>query len=336
MLAKFGRGFRNTPCEKKRLVVLKREGSKIVKEGGKRPMEPKITVTDPFKLCSVGTVKRLLLEHKIRPSKAMGQSFIVNKSALEKIVNAAGLKPNDGAFEVGTGLGALTAALAQKSQVVISVEKDRRLFSVAQSLLSSAQNVILVCDDALTANWRKMLEEHKQVKVWKFVSNLPYSVSKPLLMRLMRERRLFESAVVTVQREVAQRMVAKPNGEGYSILSIAIQFYADARILFNLPPTSFHPEPEVWSSVVKLEFLPKPRVEVSDESWFFKVAEAVLMQRRKTVVNALHIRFSLPKGLLKDLLQMCGIDPERRGETLTLKELALLAENLRQSLNPQQ
>jgi 16S rRNA (adenine1518-N6/adenine1519-N6)-dimethyltransferase len=151
-------------------------------------------------------------------------------------------------------------------------------------------------------------------------------------MRLMRERHLFPLAVVTVQREVAQRMTAKPGDEGYSILSIAVQFYADVRILFNLPPTSFYPEPEVWSSVVKLQFLSQPRVNVSDERWFFKVAEAVLMQRRKTITNALHIRFGLPKGLLAELLQSCGIDPERRGETLSIHELAQLAENLRQNL----
>ncbi|MFN4180369.1 MAG: 16S rRNA (adenine(1518)-N(6)/adenine(1519)-N(6))-dimethyltransferase RsmA, partial [Armatimonadota bacterium] len=293
-------------------------------------MERRIAISDPFKLCSVGTVKRLLLEHKIRPSKAMGQSFIVNRSALERIVAAAELKSDDGAFEVGTGFGTLTAALAHNCQIVVSIEKDRRLFSVAQSLLSPFQNIVLTCDDALTADWEAALKECKQVDSWKFVSNLPYAISKPLLMRLMRERHLFDLAVVTVQREVAQRMVAKPNTEGYSILSIATQFYADAHILFNLPPTSFYPEPEVWSSVVKLQFLPKPRVEVSDEKWFFKVAEAVLMQRRKTVVNALHIRLSLPKGLLKELLQGCGIDPERRGETLTLQELAQLSENLRQ------
>ncbi|MCS7192717.1 MAG: 16S rRNA (adenine(1518)-N(6)/adenine(1519)-N(6))-dimethyltransferase RsmA [Armatimonadetes bacterium] len=296
-------------------------------------MERKISIADPFKLCSIGTVKRLLLEHKIHPSKVMGQSFIVNKSALERIVNAAELKPNEGAFEVGTGFGALTAALAQKCQVIVSLEKDKRLFSLAQSLLSSFQNVVLVCDDALIANWKKMLEMQEGIERWKFISNLPYSISKPLLMRLLKERQLFDSAVVTVQHEVAQRIVAKPNDEGYSILSIAVQFYAEPCILFKLPPTSFYPEPEVWSSVVKLRFLPQPRVKVSDRQWFFKVAEAVLMQRRKTLINALHIRFGFDKVLLKNLLQSCGIDPERRGETLSLEELAQLAEILLQS-NP--
>jgi 16S rRNA (adenine1518-N6/adenine1519-N6)-dimethyltransferase len=262
----------------------------------------------------------------------MGQSFIVNRSALERIVNSAELKPDEGAFEIGTGFGTLTAALAQKCRVVISLEKDRHLFSVAETLLKPLANVRLICDDALTADWEALIREHGEVARWKFVSNLPYAISKPLLMRLMRERHLFPLAVVTVQREVAQRMTAKPGDEGYSILSIAVQFYADVRILFNLPPTSFYPEPEVWSSVVKLQFLSQPRVNVSDERWFFKVAEAVLMQRRKTITNALHIRFGLPKGLLAELLQSCGIDPERRGETLSIHELAQLAENLRQNL----
>lgn len=258
----------------------------------------------------------------------MGQSFIVNRSALEKIVNAAELKPDEGVFEVGTGFGTLTAALAQKCQVVISLEKDKRLFSAAENLLKPLTNVILILGDALTEDWEALIRKHSRVSLWKFVSNLPYAVSKPLLMRLVKKRHLFNSAVVTVQREVAQRMVAKPGGEGYGILSIAVQLYADACILFDLSPKSFFPEPEVWSSVVKLQFLPRPRVAVSDEKWFFQVAEAVLMQRRKTLTNALHNRFGLPKDTLAKLLSDLNIAPERRGETLSIQELALLAENL--------
>ncbi len=293
-------------------------------------MEQKVQPFDPFKICSVGTVRRLLLEHQIKPSKAMGQSFIVNKSALERIVNAAELSSDEGAFEVGTGFGALTGALAQKCQVVVSLEKDKRLFSAAQKLLEPMPNITLVHGDALIEDWGSLLKEHSQVSCWKFVSNLPYAISKPLLMRLIRERHLFALAVVTVQREVAQRMVAKPSEEGYSILSIAVQLYAEPKIVLNLPPTSFYPEPEVWSSVVKLRFLQHPKVEVSDERWFFKVAEAILLQRRKTVLNALHIRFGVHKIALKDLLTKCDIDPERRGETLDLRELAKLAEALRE------
>ncbi len=284
---------------------------------------------DPLRLCSVGTVRRLLLEHKIQPSKAMGQSFLVNRSALAKIVNAAELTPEEGVLEIGTGFGTLTAALAQQCRQVVSVEKDRRLFTVAQSLLSSFPNIALYCADGLQVDWQSLLEAHEGVTQWKFVSNLPYAISKPLLMRLMKERHLFAGAVVTVQREVAQRMAAQPGNEGYSILSVAVQFYADVRVLFHLPPTSFYPEPEVWSSVVKVQFLPQPRVAVSDERWFFRVAEAVLLQRRKTVVNALHHRFHMPKDGLRKVLKECAIDPEQRGETLSLSELAQLAETLR-------
>ncbi len=290
--------------------------------------QPTERQTDPLKLCSVGTVRRLLLEHRFRPSKVMGQSFFVNRSALAKIVAAAELSPTDGVLEIGTGFGTLTAALAQHSQVVVSVEKDQRLFSIAQSLLADLDNVVLHCEDALTADWERLLEGHS-VERWKFVSNLPYSVSKPLLMRLVQRRHLFSDAVVTVQREVAQRIAAKPGSEGYSILSVAVQLYADVRLLFNLPPNSFYPEPEVWSSVVKLRFLPQTRVPVDDERWFFRVAEAVMMQRRKTIVNALHNRFGISKSLLLQVLLECGLDADKRGETLTLEELARLAKTLK-------
>jgi len=283
---------------------------------------------DPLRLCSVGAVRRLLLEHQIRPSKTMGQSFIVNRTALAKIVEAAELTAEDGVLEVGTGFGTLTASLAQRCRVVVSLEKDRRLFSVAQSLLVPLDNVALYWADALTVDWAQLLRNH-EVARWKFVSNLPYAISKPLLMRLLYKRHLFADATVTVQREVAQRMVAKPGDEGYSLLSVAVQFYAEPRILFHLPPTSFFPEPEVWSSVVKVRLLPQPRMEVQDERWFFRVAEAVLMHRRKTIVNALHQRFGIPKDRLTATLQSCSIPPDRRGETLWLDELARLADALR-------
>lgn len=283
---------------------------------------------DPLRLCSVKAVRRLLTEHRLRPSKAMGQSFIVNRCALAKILEAADLQPDDGILEIGTGLGTLTAALATRCQQVVTLEKDRRLVATVGSLLLPFANVALHHADGLTADWGSLLRRHPKVRRWKFVSNLPYAISKPLLMRLIRERHLFADATVTVQREVAQRMAAQPGADGYGILTVAVQLYADVEVVATLPPKSFYPEPEVWSSVVKVSFLPKPRVAVSDERFFFRVTEGVLMQRRKTVVNALSNRLGIPKEKAQGVLQACGIDPKRRGETLTLDELAQLVEQL--------
>lgn len=294
-------------------------------------MRREIRVVDPLNLCSQGAVRRLLAEHRVQPSKGMGQSFIVNRSALTKIVTAVNFYPEEGAFEVGTGLGTLTASLAIRVKRVVSVEKDARLFSIARALLAPYPNITVYHADALTANWMTLLNRHPEVSGWWFIANLPYGISKPVLMRLIRERHLFLGAVVTVQREVAQRMTAKPGGENYSILTVAIRLYADARILATFPPTSFFPTPEVWSAVVKMDFLPEPRVPVGDERWFFRLAEAVLMHRRKKVVNALQLRLGVPKRLAEKALQACGIDPERRGETLSLKELAELAATLNPS-----
>ncbi len=291
--------------------------------------EGKERALDPLRLCSVGTVRRLLLEHQIRPSKAMGQSFLVNRTVLAKIVQAAELQPDDGAFEVGTGFGTLTAALATQCRQVVSLEKDKRLADIARKLLSPFPNIVVHQTDALTAHWSELLNNTHFVARWKFVANLPYAISKPLLMKLLRERHLFADATVTVQREVAQRMVAQAGQDNYSILSVAVQLYADARIVATVSPTSFYPEPEVWSAVVKLTFLPAPRVPVADERFFFRVAEAVLAHRRKTVANALHHRLGVPKERASQILRECGIDPERRGETLMLTELAQLTERLR-------
>ena len=293
--------------------------------------EGKERALDPLRLCSVGTVRRLLLEHQIRPSKAMGQSFLVNRRVLAKILDAAELQPDDGAFEVGTGFGTLTAALATQCRQVVSLEKDKRLAEIARKLLLPFPNIVVPQADALTVNWSELLNAHFVAR-WKFVANLPYAIGKPLLMRLLRERHLFADATVTVQREVAQRMVAQAGQDNYSILSVAVQLYADVRVVATVPPTSFYPEPEVWSAVVKLTFLPAPRVSVADERFFFRVAEAVLLHRRKTVANALHHRLGIPKEPASQILRDCGIDPERRGETLSLTELARLTGRLKEEM----
>ncbi|MFA0761985.1 MAG: hypothetical protein HZLCBSQH_002097 [Candidatus Fervidibacterota bacterium] len=293
--------------------------------------EGKERALDPLRLCSVGTVRRLLLEHQIRPSKAMGQSFLVNRRVLAKILEAAELQPDDGAFEVGTGFGTLTAALATQCRQVVSLEKDKRLAEIARKLLLPFPNIVVHQADALTVNWSELLNAHFVAR-WKFVANLPYAIGKPLLMRLLRERHLFADATVTVQREVAQRMVAQAGQDNYSILSVAVQLYADVRVVATVPPTSFYPEPEVWSAIVKLTFLPAPRVSVADERFFFRVAEAVLLHRRKTVANALHHRLGIPKEPASQILRDCGIDPERRGETLSLTELARLTGRLKEEM----
>lgn len=283
---------------------------------------------DPLDLCSRSAVKRLLIAHYLRPSKTMGQTFIVSRTALAKILQAAKLNPDDGVLEIGTGFGTMTGALSVRVRQVVSLEKDRRLFAIAQSLLKPFGNVELHLADALTSDWEGILKKHPYVERWRFVSNLPYSISKPVLMRLVRERNLFTDATVTVQREVAQRIGAKPGSKSYGILTVVVQLYADVSIIATLPPTSFHPPPEVWSAVVHLRFLPQQRVEVSDESLFSRVAEAALMQRRKTLVNALSNRLGILKEKVQALLQACGINPERRGETLTLVELAKLTKAL--------
>jgi 16S rRNA (adenine1518-N6/adenine1519-N6)-dimethyltransferase len=306
------------------IKVTERETTPTMQERAKR------LALDPLNLCSVGTVRRLLLEHRIRPSKALGQSFLVSRSALAVIVETAALQPSDGVLEVGTGLGTLTAALAQRCRRTVSLEKDRRLFAIAVQQLAAFPNVVVYHADALVAQWRDLLERNADGVVrWKFVSNLPYAVSKPLLMRLLRERHLFADATVTVQREVAQRLVAKPGQSNYSVLSVAFQLYGEAHLAATLPPTSFFPPPEVWSTVVHIRFLPVPRVPVADERFFFRVAEAALMQRRKTLANALSGGLRLPKDRITAVLRSCGIEPERRGETLTLVELARLADALK-------
>jgi 16S rRNA A1518/A1519 N6-dimethyltransferase RsmA/KsgA/DIM1 with predicted DNA glycosylase/AP lyase activity len=213
-------------------------------------------------------VRRLLLEHQIRPVQSDGAKFFWStERCWRKSFRAAELQPDDGAFEVGTGFGTLTAVLATRCRQVVSLEKDKRLADIARKLLSPFPNIVVHQTDALTAHWSELLNAHPVTR-WKFVANLPYAISKPLLMRLLRERHLFADATVTVQREVAQRMVAQAGQDNYSILSVAVQLYADARIIATVPPTSFYPEPRSLVGGREVDFL----------------ASAQISRRRRTVL----------------------------------------------------
>jgi len=274
--------------------------------------------------------KDIIRKHGFTFKKSLGQNFLVDKNILDRIVEAAGLGPSKGALEIGPGIGALTERLAQEAGRVAALEIDPRLLPILRDVLADRDNVSVIHADVLKTDLHRLWQEQfagcEGVSV---VANLPYYVTTPIIMKLLEEGLPLESIVVMVQKEVAERMAASPGGKEYGTLSIAVQYYCEPELVCKVPSGAFIPAPNVDSAVIRLKRRPEPAVRVSDEAGFFRVVHASFAQRRKTLANNLTAMAGKErKAELGELLNRCGIQPERRGETLSLEEYARLTEAL--------
>jgi len=274
--------------------------------------------------------KELLNKYDISLKKSLGQNFLVDPNILRKIVASANLDETKGALEIGPGIGALTQYLAEAAGRVVAIEIDRRLLPVLEETLAPYPHATVVHDDVLKVDLSALFGEHfaeqSQVSV---VANLPYYVTTPIVMKLLEARLPLENIVVMVQKEVAERMGAAPGGKAYGSLSVAVQYYCEPEVVAIVPHTVFIPMPDVDSAVIRLKVLREPRIHTSDEAFFFAVVHAAFAQRRKTIMNNLQAKFGKDKKIsLSTALANAGIDPIRRGETLSLEEFAQLSEQL--------
>ena len=280
---------------------------------------------------SVSQLKALLKEQGIRLSKKRGQNFLVDKKYPDKIINCCDITKNDSVLEIGPGLGALTEPLSLKCKKLIAVESDRKLCSFLKEHFSDYKTVEIVCADILKYDIRYTIYDIRtKLKV---IGNLPYYITSPIIIYLINNRKYIEFAFITVQKEVAERLVSPPGRKSYGSLSCFVQFYTRPEILVSIPKGAFYPRPAVESALVKLKFLKKPSVEIKDESLFFKIVNAAFNKRRKTILNALHTSgiFDVNKEKLSKILSNSGIEPNRRGETLSLEEFAHLTQQFRQN-----
>jgi 16S rRNA (adenine1518-N6/adenine1519-N6)-dimethyltransferase len=277
-------------------------------------------------------VRRLLEQWNIRPSKGLGQSFLRDQAALEKIVAAAELAPDDVVLEVGAGLGTLTERLVREAGHIVAVELDGRLMPVLQSVLSGYDNITLVQGDILALDPVALVRSHQQAtshqqpvtsNQYKVVANLPYYITSAILRHLLEARVRPQRMVVTVQREVAERIVARP-GE-MSLLAVSVQFYGQPQVLFRIKPGGFYPAPAVESAVVRIDAHDMPPVPVEDVDGFFRVVRAGFAQRRKQLRNTLAARLRRSPDEVAVRLARVGVDPRRRAETLSLEEWGMVA-----------
>lgn len=289
-------------------------------------------MTEYKEIATPSRTKEILKKHGFSFKKSLGQNFLTEPNILRKIVETASINDETNVIEVGPGIGALTEQLAQNAAQVLAFEIDDRLIPVLEDTLSPYNNVTVVHSDVLKANLVETTKEvFKQELPIKVVANLPYYITTPIMMYFLESDLDVKEMVVMMQKEVADRISAKPGTKAYGSLSIAVQYFMEASIAFIVPKTVFIPQPNVDSAIIKLTKRPTPAVNVLNEKEFFKLTKASFQLRRKTLWNNL-IHFygkdDQVKAWLTVSLAEAEIIPSRRGETLSLEEFARLSNAL--------
>ena len=286
-----------------------------------------------MRIADYSVTKAVLERHGFTFKKSFGQNFLTDTNILQKIVDTAEIDDQVNVIEIGPGIGALTEFLAERAAQVMAFEIDHRLVPILADTLRDFDNVTVVNEDILKVDLAQHIQNFKNPDLpIKVVANLPYYITTPILMHLIESGIPFSEFVVMMQKEVADRISAKPNTKAYGSLSIAVQYYMTAKVAFIVPRTVFVPAPNVDSAILKMVRRPEPAVAVEDESFFFKISKASFTHRRKTLWNNLTGYFGKTeevKDKLTKALDQAGLSPSVRGEALSLAEFASLADALK-------
>jgi len=281
---------------------------------------------DPMNLASAPQVKRLLAEHGLHPKKRLGQNFLIDRNVLNRLIDASGAGPETNVLEIGCGLGVVGRELMERGARVVCVEADNDLRPILERVLDGSRAAELVIGDFLKINLPEFLQSRFDGK-WTVVGNLPYYITSPILTQLLDSRGLISRIVLMVQREVADRLRARPGSSDYGSLTVFAQYHCGIESVMRVSRNVFYPVPEVDSELLKLTVRENPMAAVHDEALFFRIVRAAFGKRRKTLLNALgespELKWS--KETARDVLGRSGIDESRRGETLSIEDFALLA-----------
>ena len=274
-------------------------------------------------------VRQVVEKYGLAAKKKLGQHFLVDGHVVDKILKAADVNQKDVVLEIGPGIGGLTQALASQAGHVVAVELDKQLVPILQTQFANAP-VTIVQGDILRVDLHQILAPYGHMDI-KVVANLPYYITTPVILYLLESGLPIKSITVMIQKEVAQRMAAKPGTKDYGSLTLAVQYYADVSIAAYVPVNCFMPRPAVDSAVAHLDILPKPSVD-ADKEKLFKIIHAAFNHRRKTLVNTLDgAGFGQGKEDLAKTLESCGLNPQVRGEALSIFQFAELAKVLQPS-----
>ncbi len=277
-----------------------------------------------------GNTVDILKKYNFSFQKKYGQNFLVDTHILEKIIEVSGITKQDCVLEIGPGIGTMTQYLAENAHQVVAVEIDRALIPILRDTLSSYHNVDIINEDILKVDIKRIAEEKNGGNSIKVVANLPYYITTPIIMGLFESGVPLESITVMVQKEVAERMTVGPGTKDYGALSLAVQYYAEPKVMMHVSPSCFLPKPNVGSAVIRLTRHKDAPVRVREEGQMFAIIRASFNQRRKTLVNGLSnaAQLRLPKQDVAEALERMGLPPAVRGEALTLAQFAELSDIL--------
>ena len=279
-------------------------------------------------VCDIQVMKPLLAEHGFHFSKAKGQNFLIAPWVPQRIAEDSGVNENVGVLEIGPGIGPLTQQLCLRAKKVCAVELDTRLQPILAQTVGEFDNLQIIWDDVLKQDVKALVAEQFAGLTPMACANLPYYITSPILSALL-EAECFDAVTVMVQKEVAQRIAAKPGTEDYSAFTVFCQYYAEPKILFDVPAHCFMPQPKVTSAVIQLKTRQSRPWEILDEGIFFRTVRASFAMRRKKLQNGLASGFpELGKTGAGEVIAACGFDENVRGETLSIGQFAALANEI--------
>ena len=280
------------------------------------------------RLSSHRATKEVVNKHNFKFSKSLGQNFLIDDNVIDRILEGARLSETDRIIEVGPGIGTLTREMGKVAENVVAIEIDKTLIPILKETLADLDNVEVVNEDILKVDVQGLIKEKLNGGPVKLVANLPYYITTPIVMKFLEEDIPVTDIVVMVQKEVADRMNAKPSTKDYGALSVAVQYYCDTEIVAKAPRHMFVPQPNVDSIVIGLHVRDEKKYVVDNEEIFFKTVKASFGQRRKTLLNSLGGLGFLSKDQIREALQAANIDEKRRGETLSIDEFANLSNEI--------
>lgn len=291
-------------------------------------------VTKMKDIATVSRTREILEKYDFTLKKSLGQNFLVDVNVIDSVLNKADIDENTGVIEVGPGIGSLTEQLAKRAGKVAAFEIDQRLMPVLEDTLSPYGNITLLNEDILKSDIRGRIDEtFREMDEVVVVANLPYYITTPIIMNFLMQDLPIGRYYVMMQKEVGERISAEPNTKAYGSLSIAIEFYTKAKSIQNVPKSVFMPPPNVDSIIVELIKREEPIIDIDDEETFFKLTRGAFQQRRKTILNNYMLVFEngkKEKGEISKMLEEAGIDPRRRGESLSLEEFASIYMKLKE------
>lgn len=284
-------------------------------------------------LTNINNIKEILSRHGFTFSKSLGQNFLVNPAVCPKIAEMGGAEPDSGILEIGTGIGVLTHELALRAGKVVAVEIDDRLIPILNETLKEHDNITIINADIMKLDLSEIINKHFQGMDVSVCANLPYYITSPIIMKLLESRLPIKSITVMVQKETGTRLCAELGTRDVGAVTVAVRYYSEPKLLFNVSRGSFLPMPNVDSCVIRFDILNKPHDNIKDEAFFFRIVRGAFSQRRKTLVNSLSSALGIEKKHVISAVSKIGLNENIRPEQLLMDDFINISNELNLNIN---